>query len=417
MSVFEDFRVVHLSYDGIQSAFQAQTVGLVRALCAHGVPAGMLVFTKPGTAQPFDSLESRANGSQIPFQVFLRPPLLGRANLWLALRQALPCIRELSRGGRRVILHCRGPLGTHIGLQLRDALSPSRIRVIADFRGLSVDEIKMLAGRRATAGRLRNLAAVVLSYRRAALAAELEAEACERADGLTCVSKALRTELALRYGIADDVASVVPTCTSFPFVKGKELEHRRAAAQQRLQLQGRFVVAYSGSMHPWQVPGDVVLAFRACRAARNDAHLLLLTLAPEVARSVLSSYEVPSDQFTLLELPHAEVQQALAAANAGLLLRRSSPVNRVASPIKFAEYLASGVPVIASKGIGDLDALIPAFGLGELIEDPAESGMALSRLHLDEEGAARVLGDDYSWDSAVSKLVALYRRAASGPGR
>jgi len=57
-----------------------------------------------------------------------------------------------------------------------------------------------------------------------------------------------------------------------------------------------------------------------------------------------------------------------------LLLRKSHPVNYVASPTKFGEYLAAGVPVIATEGIGDTSDLIKNENIGIIIS-PTDEGL------------------------------------------
>ena len=58
----------------------------------------------------------------------------------------------------------------------------------------------------------------------------------------------------------------------------------------------------------------------------------------------------------------------LAAADLGLLLRDQTTLNRVASPVKFGEYLASGTPVIMTPQIGDFSSLVARKGLGTIID-------------------------------------------------
>jgi len=64
---------------------------------------------------------------------------------------------------------------------------------------------------------------------------------------------------------------------------------------------------------------------------------------------------------------HHEVPGYLAAADVGLLLREPCLVNRVASPVKFAEYLAAGLPVLLTEQIGDYSALAAAHRVGCVI--------------------------------------------------
>jgi hypothetical protein len=46
------------------------------------------------------------------------------------------------------------------------------------------------------------------------------------------------------------------------------------------------------------------------------------------------------------------------------LVREDSVTNQVASPVKFAEYLAAGLQIIISEKLGDYSALVAKEGLG-----------------------------------------------------
>jgi YD repeat-containing protein len=76
--------------------------------------------------------------------------------------------------------------------------------------------------------------------------------------------------------------------------------------------------------------------------------------------------------------------------------------------MKFAEYVACGVPVLASAGIGDLDGMISAYGVGRVLAAPEEAGRALGSLKFSYDGADRLLREHYSWAGAVKKLQWLY---------
>lgn len=65
----------------------------------------------------------------------------------------------------------------------------------------------------------------------------------------------------------------------------------------------------------------------------NNANIKVSTLKPEKAANALRNSDV------------------------GLNFRRACPSTKAIFPIKISEYLLSGVPVISSKNIGDLDKL------------------------------------------------------------
>ena len=62
-----------------------------------------------------------------------------------------------------------------------------------------------------------------------------------------------------------------------------------------------------------------------------------------------------------------EAISLMAAADVGFMLRQENQVNRVASPIKFGEYLASGLGIVTSPGVGDVSRIVEEQGLGILV--------------------------------------------------
>jgi glycosyltransferase involved in cell wall biosynthesis len=88
------------------------------------------------------------------------------------------------------------------------------------------------------------------------------------------------------------------------------------------------------------------------------------------------------------------VPALLRTARALLFFRRPSPANAASCPTKLAEALASGLPVVCNRGIGDLDQLLPQERVGVLLEDftPAATAAAqdaLVGLLADPEVSAR----------------------------
>ena len=89
-----------------------------------------------------------------------------------------------------------------------------------------------------------------------------------------------------------------------------------------------------------------------------------------------------------------DVPTYLRAADVALSLILPSFARRSMSPTKFAEYLAAGLPVIVSAGIGDLDAHIEEARVGVLLrsfdrEAYAEALRAVEELRRDPELAER----------------------------
>jgi glycosyltransferase involved in cell wall biosynthesis len=142
------------------------------------------------------------------------------------------------------------------------------------------------------------------------------------------------------------------------------------------------------------------------------ATLLLVGDGPERARieRFARSLEVPAI-FTGT-VPHHELPAYLAAMDAAVILAaRKVPFHY--SPLKLAEYLAAGLPVVA-PGTGQ-----PAERLTDGVDaivvpphDVAALGAALRRLHDDPEErtrlgkAARAAAEtEWSWDDQVRRVI------------
>src|SRR5690606_12687918 len=134
--------------------------------------------------------------------------------------------------------------------------------------------------------------------------------------------------------------------------------------RQSLNLQERLVITYCGSMAWYQLPQQALRIFRAIAASEPRAHILAVTTQPDVMRRELAAAQIDDRQASVLSVPPPDVSQYLAAGDLGLLLRDDTVVNRVASPVKFGEYLAAGLPVIISEGVGDYSDAVRRHRLG-----------------------------------------------------
>jgi len=141
----------------------------------------------------------------------------------------------------------------------------------------------------------------------------------------------------------------------------------RDKVRQALGIVGRLVLVHSGMVGGWQPLDPIVRVFRVMKALVPEAFLLILTPTPGVAGELLRA-KISEQDFAVIRVPHEQVPTYLNAADVGLLLRPSSVVNEVALPTKFGEYLACGLPVMVSPGLGQLASWVRAYGLGWVID-------------------------------------------------
>ena len=145
------------------------------------------------------------------------------------------------------------------------------------------------------------------------------------------------------------------------------------------------VLAYAGSAAGWQSFALLEQAITPLLVAQPRVKVLLLC-PPDPAIDALTANWIGRALRTWVD--PSRVNAVLAACDMALLLRADTVTNRVASPTKFAEYLASGLPVIISAHIGDCSEQVQRERLG-IVHQPGELLPTLERPTPDERDRLR----------------------------
>jgi glycosyltransferase involved in cell wall biosynthesis len=198
-----------------------------------------------------------------------------------------------------------------------------------------------------------------------------------------------------------------------PSTEAREETRRRAGVSP-----GAPWVLSVGSLGPQYLPERQLALCAAIARRRPDARFTVLTGKPswidEAWRAQLG------ERLDVRRVAPEEVPAWLGAADVGIALRAPSFSQGAVSPIKIAEYLLAGLPLIANRGVGDLDRLLDG--------EPLAAFVATTTSDEDLEQAAewlasRVLGDRRAASDAarraglehfaLSTCVASYARALS----
>lgn len=195
----------------------------------------------------------------------------------------------------------------------------------------------------------------------------LEAHAVRQADFRIAVTQQLVEYWRERYGYTDNRHVVIPCTLNSNFKAHIADEHKKITARTALGLSAAdLVLAYSGSIAGWQsFPSLYACLGPFLRVAQ---HHKIVFLAKEEEYITRLEKEFPG-QVIRKWVGHHEVPSVLAACDMGILLRDSSVTNRVASPTKFAEYLAAGLPVLISEAVGDYSAFVKDHGCGIIADE------------------------------------------------
>jgi hypothetical protein len=273
-------------------------------------------------------------------------PMFPGVALWKYNRVLLSWIRLFSA---RQTIWARGPFACNLALMLKK--KGKARRVLFDARGAYEAEFNEydLVGD-------SNLKEDI---------AGIEKTALEKSDGQLAVSQKLVDWWKERYNFTVRKCQVIP-CTlaehfDDPLPPAPAInEIRRGMDYSPTDI----ILVYSGSSAGWQSFELIDKLLFEWMTVNPAVKLLFLTKHPPTQSKTFSRF---GERIRQIWVQPAEVRNILLAADYGLLIREPSVTNRVSSPVKFAEYLASGLQVIISEEIGDFTEFVKQNNCGHLL--------------------------------------------------
>ena len=165
---------------------------------------------------------------------------------------------------------------------------------------------------------------------------------------------------------------VIPCCVDFSRFDAAASEGREQM-RAKLGVEGRRVVAYAGSFGGWYMTDEMLDMFEAAKKQDPGSFALILTQRDkEKVAEAMRARGFADTDFIVESVRPDEIAAYLNAADISISFIKACYSKLSSSPTKLAEYLACGLPIIANRGVGDVDALIEDNGVGVLLDDFSE---------------------------------------------
>ncbi len=305
-------------------------------------------------------------------------PLLG--NRWLEIPMGAMAILflVLFRGVRTI--HCRSYIPALTGLLVR---AVTATRLLFDMRGLFVDEYLFYG-------------AFVEGTLKLAFARWLERRLLFWSDSVVVVSESFRNHLLARPDLAGRLQPermrVIPNRVDVDRF-ALNADGRRRARDDRGWSESTVGV-FIGSTASWHLLDRTMGIMAAVMSELDDVRFVAAVYpTTEHAERIAVETGVPPNRVEFVTAGVADMPRLLSAADFAIMLDERHVCREVCAPIKFSEYMAAGLPTVASRKIGDVTAWIEERGLGVVVD------------HDGVESAARIVAEFLTSDEFRSGAV------------
>ncbi|ELC7279249.1 glycosyltransferase [Aeromonas veronii] len=237
-------------------------------------------------------------------------------------------------------------------------------KIIFDPRGLYADEV-LYYGDHKFLGYLFKL---------------LERYFYNKSDNIVTVSSKFKKYLIERYFLEDKKITTIETFSSK--VNIQSLESSNMCIRRKLNWEDKTVLCYSGSLEAWQL-FERVLEFFSLAEKNSDRFRFVFFSKSKPSMELLVSKVLPKNKYVVISAEPHELGPMMYECDYGFLFREAHLINQVSAPIKFNDYLLSGLSIVLTDGIGDSTCFINKTGLGIVIDDFSTSTYidVISQLH------------------------------------
>lgn len=193
-----------------------------------------------------------------------------------------------------------------------------------------------------------------------------------KADHIFCVSENLKNLYISRYSMNNSkLTSITTGCDSNKFKYDRNI---REKYRKKLGLESNFTLIYVGSVYfSWQRISRTLKIYNLIKK-NIERRTKMIIITREEDKPILFDFLKrndisPNELILKFSVPNDQIPNYLNASDLGIILRDDHPMNNVAAPGKFGEYLCCGLPILTGIGIADFSNKVAKTSYGIVLND------------------------------------------------
>lgn len=284
----------------------------------------------------------------------------------------------------------------------------SGIPYIIDYHGVAPEEYK-LSG--------KSMGKVNYEYYK-----KMELLSLKNANGVVCVSKRFKKYLLQEFRLDESNVIIAPSCIESNKI-GYNHKDRDIIRNQLGVGNDTKVIIYAGGCGHWHCDDKITNLFGKLHSISKNTFLVFLTRKEnhDLVKKNLQSSNVPDSAYYIDSVSNERVFEFYSAADYGIIIRFDSLINEVASPTKVIEYMSSGLGVISTTNVGDINEFpginflkdynvlcSSEYEIEELVDFISNQYDRIKNLRKCRE----FLLEEYTWDSMIDRYKYLFKKSS-----
>lgn len=302
------------------------------------------------------------------------------------------------------IFHCRSFFPAILGFCLGKIIKK---KILFDIRGFSMEE-------KVDRGRLSRASFIFLILN------QLENYIYQKSDYVITLTFKSRNILCDKFYTLKDKISVIPTCANRKVFFPASIDEKKSLRKKYNIRIDEKVLIHSGSTGGWyDFDSELNVFSNLYRAGVMDRFVILTRDNEGAIREKILEFHLPEDSFIVRMVDFFSVREWLALSDFAIFFIKPSHAKQASAPTKFAEMVATCLPVIANTGVGDLDYFLSDSDLGCLVSlEDIRSGSQkyidkligfVKNFSLNPDKFNMVFNNFFSKEKGISRYSDVYR--------